>query len=94
MTTVRHRFSSAILLLLFASTVACESSPEGAEGESADLSGIILEDDGMADSLGKAKGISGKEGEMKQQQARFLELSDKFQQRTGKRLTGVNLSDE
>ena len=60
----------------------CETAPEGVEGgvEESDLSGIVMEKDELAGDLGKAQSISGKEGEIKQQQAEFLELSAAFEQ--------------
>ncbi len=47
----------------------------------------------MAGELGKAQSISGKEGQIKQEQAEFLELSQAFEQRYGKKLDGVQLSE-
>jgi len=75
---------------------ACETAPEGVEGggdEGSDLSGIVMEKDAIAGELGKAQDIAGKEGAIKQQQAEFLELSAAFEQRYGKRLDGVELTD-
>ena len=81
--------------LTFTLFSGCETAPEGVEGgaEDADLSGIVMEKDELAGDLGKAQSISGTEGEIKQQQAEFLELSAAFEQRYGKRLDGIELSD-
>lgn len=81
--------------LSLALLTGCETAPEGVEGgvEESDLSGIVMEKDELAGDLGKAQSISGKEGEIKQQQAEFLELSAAFEQRYGKRLDGIELSD-
>ncbi len=83
-----------VSLLLVA---ACETAPEGVEGggqaEGSDLSGIVMEKDGLADDLGKAQGIAGKEGAIKQQQAEFLELSQAFEERYGKKLDGIELTE-
>ncbi len=83
---------SVLSLALLAS---CETSPEGAQdgGDSPDLSGIVMEKDEMAGELGKAQGISAKEGQIKQEQAEFLELSQAFEQRYGKKLDGVRLTE-
>jgi cell division protein FtsB len=74
---------------------ACETAPEGVEGgdEGSDLSGIVMEKDQLAGELGKAQSISASEGQIKQQQAEFLELSQAFEARYGKRLDGVELTD-
>ena len=85
----------SILSLCVLGLVACESAPDGGEKKvNADLSGIVLEDDDMATQLGQAKSISKSEGEIHQEQARFLELAKAFEERTGKRLTGVQLDEK
>lgn len=92
MTRTRTLLLSAALAL-----AACETAPEGASSdqpaEDVDLSGIVMEDDQMAGELGKAQSIAGKEGAIKQEQAEFLELSAAFEQRYGKRLDGIELTD-
>ena len=85
------------LLLSLSLLAGCETSPEGVEGgggDSPDLSGIVMEKDELAGDLGKASAIAGKEGQIKQEQAEFLELSAAFEQRYGKKLDGVELSDQ
>ncbi len=90
--SLRIAFIASLLLV-----VACETAPEGVEGggqkEGSDLSGIVMEKDGLADDLGKAQGIAGKEGAIKQQQAEFLELSQAFEERYGKKLEGIELTE-
>ncbi len=84
----------AVFALLFVfSLAACDSAPEGADGsgESA-IEGIILEDDQLGTQLGSAGSIALKEGEIKQQQARYIDLKDKFKAATGKQLGGVLLT--
>ena len=83
-------------ILSLALLAACETSPEGVEGgggESPDLSGIVMEKDELAGDLGKANSIAGKEGQIKQEQAEFLELSAALEERYGKKLDGVRLTD-
>lgn len=92
----RRPMTRLLLPLLSLSLVAaCETAPEGADGggDAHDLSGIVMEKDEMAGELGKAQAITGKEGQIKQEQAEFLELSQAFEQRYGKKLDGVKLSD-
>ncbi|MCO4773800.1 MAG: hypothetical protein KDA24_27460, partial [Deltaproteobacteria bacterium] len=88
MTRTSYWFLVPTLALALA---GCETAPEGVEGgaEGNDLSGIVMEKDEIAGDLGKAQAIEGKEGAIKQQQAEFLELSQAFEQRYGKRLDGV-----
>ena len=84
----------AALALVFAFPLAaCDTAPEGATGsEESALEGIILEDDQLGSQLGSASSIALKEGEIKQQQARFIELKEKFKAATGKQLGGVLLT--
>jgi hypothetical protein len=85
-----HRAAIALFLLPLA---ACDTAPEGATetGESP-IEGIILEDDQLGGQLGSASSIALKEGEIKQQQARFIDLKTKFNTATGKKLDGVLLT--
>lgn len=83
----------AALLLAFATLAACETEPEGAGDPVETSDGIVLEDDAMAAQLASASGIALKEGEVHQQQAQYLELAAAFEQRTGRKLTGVQLSE-
>ena len=89
---LRTAFIASLILI-----AACETAPEGVESggqaEGSDLSGIVMEKDGLADDLGKAQGIAGKEGAIKQQQAEFLELSQAFEERYGKKLDGIELTE-
>lgn len=72
---------------------ACDTAPDGAGGDGeAAIEGIILEDDQLGSQLGDASSIALKEGEIKQQKARFIELNEKFQAATGKKLSGVALT--
>lgn len=85
------------LLVLFAAVVfsACDSSPEGAgEAGDGDLSSILLEDDELSGQLSSANQIAGDEAKIKQEQARFLALAEKFQAKTGRKLSGVSLNGE
>ena len=92
-----HTLTRCLLVstLALALLPGCETAPEGVEdgGSGSDLSGIVMEKDEIAGELGKARAISGTEGEIKQQQAEFLELSQAFEARYGKKLDGVELSD-
>ena len=89
---LRTAFIASLILV-----AACETAPEGVESdgqaEGSDLSGIVMEKDGLADDLGKAQGIAGKEGANKQQQAEVLELSQAFEERYGKKLDGIELTE-
>ncbi len=75
---------------------ACDSSPEGAGEEEAaeDLSSILLEDDELSGQLASANQIAGDEAKIKKEQARFLDLAEKFEAKTGRKLSGVSLSGE
>jgi len=92
-----HALRRMLLLpsLTLALVAGCETAPEGVQGEESgsDLSGIVMEKDEIAGELGKAQSIAGTEGAIKQQQAEFLELSAAFEERYGKRLDGVELTD-
>jgi len=93
-----RRSVTCSLLLSLSLLAACETSPEGVEGgggdgDSPDLSGIVMEKDELQGDLNKASSIAGKEGLIKQEQAEFLELSEAFEQRYGKKLDGVKLTD-
>ncbi len=80
-------------LFVAAALAGCDTAPEGAEtADSNDLSGIVLEEDQLGSQLGDASSIAIKEGQIKQQQARFLELNEKFQASTGRKLQGVKLT--
>jgi len=74
---------------------ACDSSPDGAEESGdGDLSSILLEDDALSGQLSSANAIAGDEAKIKQEQARFLALAEKFEAKTGRKLSGVSLSGE
>ena len=84
---------AALALALAMPLAACDTAPEGASGpEESAIEGIILEDDQLGSQLSSAGAIALKEGEIKQQQARFIELKDKFKAATGKKLGGVLLT--
>jgi len=53
----------------------------------------VLEDDAMAAQLGEAGSIAMKEGGIHQEQAQYLELAAEFEARTGRKLSGVELSE-
>ncbi len=74
---------------------ACDSAPEGAgESGDGDLSSILLEDDELSGQLSSANQIAGDEARIKQEQARFLGLAEKFEAKTGRKLSGVSLNGE
>ncbi len=85
----------SLLTAAFATAVAgCDDAPEGAEEVGGgELAGIVLEDDAMAAELGSANTIALREGEIHQVQAEYLELAQAFEARTGRKLTGVQLSE-
>lgn len=90
-------FTNRIVPLLGALTVAgglvaCQDAPDGAGGESPELAGIILEEDALAGQVDSANKIALTEGAIHQEQAKFIELNKAFQERTGRKLTGVQLS--
>ncbi len=85
---------AALALGLTTGLTACEQAPDGAgETESGELAGIVLEDDAMAAQLDSAQDIALKEGGIHQEQAQYLELAAEFEARTGRKLTGVQLSE-
>jgi hypothetical protein len=86
----------ALILFLATSFLsACDSSPDGAEeAGDGDLSSILLEDDELSGQLTSANAIAGDEAKIKQEQARFLGLAQKFEAKTGRKLSGVSLSGE
>lgn len=84
---------SLTLLSLAMLVVACETEPEGTGEAGSELAGIVLEDDAMAAQLDSASGIALKEGEIHQERAEYLELATAFEARTGRKLTGVQLSE-
>jgi len=84
-----------LILCAALALAACETAPEGADSEgNSELVGLVVEDDALGGQLSDANSIALSEGEIKQQQARFLELATKFEQTTGKKLSGVKLNKE
>jgi hypothetical protein len=90
-----HRTLLAALTLgLTAGLGGCESAPEGANADiNSEFASIVLEDDAMAAQLGDANTIALSEGSIHQEQAQYLELAAEFEARTGRKLTGVQLSE-
>jgi hypothetical protein len=90
-----HRLTIAALALgLTTGLTACEDAPEGVEETGGgELAGIVLEDDALAAQLGDASDIALAEGGIHQEQAEYLELAADFEARTGRKLTGVQLSE-
>ncbi len=90
-----HRLTIAALALgLTTGLTACDDAPDGAdETDNGELAGIVLEDDAMAAQLGDAGDIALREGGIHQVQAQYLELAAEFEARTGRKLTGVQLSE-
>jgi hypothetical protein len=81
----------ALCLLIFSS--ACQDAPDGATEESPELAGIILEEDALAGQVGNANKIALSEGAIHQEQAKFIELNEAFMERTGRKLSGVQLTE-
>jgi hypothetical protein len=80
-------------LMIAGALTGCETEPDGAdEAGGSELAGIVLEDDAMSAQLDSASGIALKEGAIHQEQAQFLELAAAFEERTGRKLDGVQLS--
>jgi hypothetical protein len=75
------------------SLVGCADAPDGAQDESPELAGIILEDDTLAGQVDSANKIALTEGAIHQQQAQFIELNNAFMERTGRKLSGVKLTE-
>ena len=75
------------------SLAACAEAPDGADQESPELAGIILEDDPLAGQVDSANKIALTEGAIHQQQAQFIELNNAFMERTGRKLSGVQLTE-
>ena len=89
-----HRLLAAAALGLITGLTACDDAPDGAdEVGGGELAGIVLEDDAMAAQLGDASDIALREGSIHQSQAEYLELAAEFEARTGRKLTGVQLSE-
>lgn len=86
---------SLLLAALFGLTglAACADAPEGAGEDSPELAGIILEDDPLAAQVDSANKITLTEGAIHQQQAQFIELNNAFMERTGRKLSGVKLTE-
>ena len=84
---------SLTLLSLAVALVGCETEPEGTGESGSELAGIVLEDDAMAAQLDSAGGIALSEGAIHQERAEYLGLAAAFEERTGRRLTGVQLSE-
>lgn len=93
---LKSRFCLSVLpLVLGASLAGCATEPEGAgKDDGSDLSAILLEDDAMGGQLSSANQIVSDEGNIKMEQAKFLELAEKFEQRTGRKLSGVSLNGD
>jgi regulator of replication initiation timing len=73
---------------------SCDAAPEGSTEPAADASGIVIENDAVEGGLSRAQQIARHEGEIKQQDAAFIELNAEFERRYGRRLDGVSLSDD
>ncbi|HCP47678.1 MAG TPA: hypothetical protein DIU15_16675 [Deltaproteobacteria bacterium] len=88
------RFSLSVLPFVLGSLLfGCATEPEGAgKDDGSDLSAILLEDDAVGGQLSSANQIVSDEGNIKLEQAKFLELAEKFEQRTGRKLSGVSLN--
>ena len=92
---MKNVFLTLFALLGSLVVAGCDSSPSGAgDSGDADLSAILLEDDALSGQLSSANAIAGDEAKIKQEQARFLELAQKFEAKTGRKLSGVSLSGE
>jgi len=90
----KRTFLAALALGLTTGLTACEQAPDGTEeAGGGELAGIVLEDDAMAAQLGEAGSIAMKEGGIHQEQAQYLELAAEFEARTGRKLSGVELSE-
>ena len=72
---------------------ACADAPEGTQEESPELAGIVMENDALSGQVTTASGIALKEGEIHQEQAKFIELNNQFMERTGRKLSGVRLTE-
>jgi len=72
---------------------ACPDAPDGAGEESPELAGIILEEDALSGQVDSANKIALTEGAIHQEQAKFIELNKAFMERTGRKLSGVQLSE-
>ena len=86
----------ALFLGALLAVIACETEPEGAgeAGAEGSLGGIGVEEDALAAQLGSANQIAAAEGQIKQEQARFLELSRQFEEKTGQKLAGIQLGED
>ena len=94
MFSTRLLWTSLLTASLATAIAGCDEAPDGADSAGGgELAGIVLEDDAMAAELGSAQDIAIKEGGIHQEQARFLELAAAFEERTGRKLTGVQLSE-
>ena len=71
----------------------CADAPEGTQEESPELAGIVMENDALSGQVTTASGIALKEGEIHQEQAKFIELNNQFMERTGRKLSGVRLTE-
>lgn len=96
---MRHPVLFAVSAAVSLFVSGCPSSDEQAEGTSPaeptpDLSGVVIENDELAASLGKANQIQVDEGKIKQQQARFLDLARRYEARTGKILPPMRLTSD
>ncbi|MEE2829108.1 MAG: hypothetical protein VX498_07965 [Myxococcota bacterium] len=81
------------LVVVMSALVGCQSAPEGADAESPELAGVILEEDALAGQVDSANQIARREGAIHQERAKFVELNKAFEERTGRKLTGVQLTD-
>ncbi|MBJ95157.1 MAG: hypothetical protein CMP23_11895 [Rickettsiales bacterium] len=92
---MKHFFTVIVGCLAATALWSCDSSPEGSEAEGGnELSAILLEDDELSGQLSSANAIAGDEAKIKQEQARFLALAQRFEEKTGRKLSGVSLSGE
>lgn len=81
-------------LLLLAACSAPPAEPPPATPTPTDVSGIVIGDDALGVRITQADGIALSEGEIKQQQALYLELAQEFEAKTGRKLKGVELGRE
>jgi hypothetical protein len=89
----RSAFVAAIALSCLAgcSTETAEPLPPGAPTPQETV-GIVIEDDEMAKALAQANQVQVDEGRIKQQQAAFLELSERYLMKTGRRLPAMRMT--
>ena len=92
-------FPSFALVLFVLSATGCPSdAPTAVEGEETatpvDTEGIVIENDEIAAELGKANQVLMDEGRIKQQQARFIELSQQYIQKTGRKLPPMRITND